>query len=215
MGTPRWSAEDEFIVRRLYASTSNAQLAEIVGRSPRNVGQYARKLGLKKSAKYIARARPGQFNKGQEPPNKGLRRPGWAPGRMANTQFKCGERRGAAARLYQPIGTTRITKDGYLQRKVNDGMPLQQRWKAVHALMWEAANGPVPPGHVVVFREGRKTIVESEITLDRLELVSRAELMRRNTVHRLPPELREVIQLTGALKRKIKSRSKSHAERRA
>jgi hypothetical protein len=211
----RYTPEDEFIVRKLYPRTSNAELAEILGRTPRNVGQFARKLGLKKSAAYIERARPGQFDKGQTPMNKGLRRPGWAPGRMAATQFKQG-RPASDARNYVPIGSLRVTKDGYLERKVTDDPTVYpaRRWVAVHRLVWEAAHGAIPAGHVAVFKAGRRTTDVERITADAVELVTRAELMRRNTVHRLPPELCEVIQLTGALKRKINNRSKDRAERR-
>jgi hypothetical protein len=210
-----YTPEDEFIVRKLYPRTSNAEIAEIIGRTPRNVGQFARKLGLKKSPAYIERAKPGQFHRGQTPPNKGLRRPGWAPGRMASTQFKTG-RPASEARNYVPVGSLRVTKDGYLERKVTDDASVYpaRRWVAAHRLVWEAAHGPIPAGHVAVFKPGCRTTDVERITPDAVELVTRAELMRRNTFHRLPPELREVIQLTGALKRKINNRSKDRAERR-
>jgi hypothetical protein len=34
---------------------------------------------------------------------------------------------------------------------------LYRNWVAVHRLVWEQAHGPVPPGHIVVFRPGRHT----------------------------------------------------------
>jgi hypothetical protein len=142
------------------------------------------------------------------PANKGLRRPGWAPGRMKETQFKKGERRGVAVRLYRPIGTERISKDGYLERKVNDDLPLQRWWRAVHLLVWEAAHGRVPKGHAIVFRNGDKR----DIRLDNLQCISRRELMARNTVHNLPKPLAETIQLLGALNRQIRRRTRVHEE---
>lgn len=192
-----WSPQDEWIVRHLYATTPASQIGELVGRAPRNVAMKARKMGLRRDGN------AGCFVKGQEPPNKGMRRPGWAPGRMATTQFRKGERRGVAAELYQPIGTERVSKDGYLERKVNDGLPLQKRWRAVHLLEWEAVNGPLPAGHAVAFRDGNKR----NFDLANLELVSRAELMRRNSYHnRYPKEVARLIQLRGALNRKINRR---------
>ena len=166
-------------------------------------------MGLKKSEAYLAspaacrlrrgdnigaefRFKPGQkvWNKGM----KGLHIVGEA------TQFKPGHRGGRAAEIYQPIGAERISKDGYLQRKINDDMPLQKRWRGVHLIVWEAVNGPLPIGHAIVFRNGDKR----DIRLDNLELVTRAELMRRNSYHtNYPPEVRRVIQLRGALNRKI------------
>jgi hypothetical protein len=69
---------------------------------------------------------PYRFTKGHVPANKGLRRPGWGPGRMKETQFRKGERQGRAVKLYKPIGTERVSKDGYTERKINDGLPLQR-----------------------------------------------------------------------------------------
>jgi hypothetical protein len=76
--------------------------------------------------------------------------------------------------------------------------------------VWEAAHGPVPPGHAVVFRPGRRSSELARITVDGLELITRAELMRRNTHHNLPPEVSQLIQLRGALNRKIRNRTKAH-----
>jgi hypothetical protein len=94
--------------------------------------------------------RTGQFEKGSEPVNKGRKCAPGTGGRHPNaikTQFRRGERRGVAVKLYRPIGTERIAKDGYLERKIHDGMPLQSRWRAVHLINWEAVNGPIPVGH--------------------------------------------------------------------
>lgn len=127
---------------------------------------------------------------------------------MQETQFKKGERRGIAVELWKPIGTERISKDGYLERKVNNDLPLQRRWRAVHLILWEQAHGSVPKGHAVVFKNGNK----SDIRLANLDLITRAELMRRNTIHNLPPDLKQVIQLTGALKRVIRRKAEVHGE---
>ena len=76
-------------------------------------------------------------------------------------------------------------------------------------MVWEEANGPTPRGYVVVFRPGMRTNVLEEITLDRVELVSRREHMARHTVHRFPEPLRQVIQLKGAVQRQINKRTKA------
>ena len=144
-----------------------------------------------------------RFKPGHRPHNKGVK--GWqAGGRSAETRFKPGNRTGKAARLYQPIGTERITKEGYLQRKVNDDMPLQRRWKMVHHIIWEESYGPIPKGHVVVFKNGDR----QDVRIENLELISRVENMKRNTIHRLPPELAEVCRIKGVLTRKINQRGR-------
>ncbi len=98
--------------------------------------------------------RTGRFVKGQTSHNagqKGLRYAGSEKG-----WFRKGERRGVATRLYQPIGTERLSKCGYLERKVNDDLPLQRRWRTVHLIEWEAVNGPLPQGHALKCLDGNR-----------------------------------------------------------
>lgn len=218
-----WSAAEEAELRRLYPYEPTADVARKIGRSLSSTYQAAYRLGLHKSAAYLnspasgrllhgdTRGAASRFVKGAVPHNKGLRRPGWAPGRMRETQFKKGEMRGQAQRNWKPIGTERVSKDGYLERKVHDAdyseLPKdeanrqrQRRWLAVHRIVWEEANGPVPHGHKLAFKNGDKR----DIRLDNLECVSDVEWMKRNTVHNLPKPLAQTIQLLGALNRKIR-----------
>ncbi len=219
-GKRLWEPEDEALLRARYPHEPTAMLARELRRSLSATYGRAMKLGLEKTAAYLAspdacRLRRGdnvgaahRFKKGHVPANKGVRRPGWSTGRMRETQFKRGQRRGVAVHLYKPIGTERISKDGYLERKTNDGLPLQARWRAVHLLLWEAAFGPVPKDHAIAFRNGDKR----DIRLDNLECISRRELMARNTVHNLPKPLAETIQLLGALNRQIRRKTRRHEE---
>ena len=103
--------------------------------------------------------RTGHFTTGAEPHNKGKPCPEGVGGRHPNarkTQFQKGARSGVAVKLYKPIGTERLSKDGYLERKIHDGMPLQSRWRAVHLIEWEAVNGQVPKGHCLKCLDGNR-----------------------------------------------------------
>lgn len=216
-----WSVADEAVMRAEFPNTRTADLAARLGRETVAVQNFAYKLGLRKSQAFLYGPESGRlhageprgvefrFQPGQTPSNKGLRRKGWGPGRMRETQFKKGApRSGKAALVYQPVGAERISADGYLERKVNDDLPFNRRWRAVHALLWEATHGPVPAGHSVAFKNRDKT----DIRLDNLELVSRAELMRRNTVHNYPKPVVQAIHALGALTRQIRQRER-HAEK--
>jgi hypothetical protein len=93
--------------------------------------------------------RTGCFEKGQAAPfNKGVKCPQDAAATIRSTKDAVHKRRaaGVAVKLYKPIGTERVSKDGYRERKIHDGMPLQSRWRAVHLIEWEAVNGPIPKG---------------------------------------------------------------------
>jgi hypothetical protein len=155
------------------------------------------------------RGRASRFKRGHATWNAGMK--GWkAGGRSAETRFKPGQLNGRAAQLVEPVGAYRLDPSGILQRKVGTKPgPNHLRWRSVHELVWIEHNGPVPRGHVVVFRPGQRTNVLEQITLDRLECITRAELMRRNSYHnRYPQPVRQIIQLRGVLTRKINNRRK-------
>jgi hypothetical protein len=75
---------------------------------------------------------------------------------------------------YIPPGTERINSRGYVEVKVegND----KWEWKPKHRIIWEAANGPVPKSHLVIFADSDKT----NFALDNLLLVSRKEIAVMN-----------------------------------
>lgn len=213
-----WTARDLAMLKALYPDLPASEVAQRLGRGLRSIYNAANKHGLRKSSEFFAsdmsghvqRARTDprmtrtQFQRGHETWNKGKK--GWqSGGRSAETRFKKGSLSGAALHNYVPIGTERICADGYVERKVTDdpSMYPARRWIAVHRIVWEAQRGPAPPGHIVVFKPGMRTTIVSEITADRLETISRAENMRRNTYHKYPKEIARAIQLRGALNRKI------------
>lgn len=190
----RWTSADEQRLRDLYGHLPASTIASELGRSKSAIKNRVNALKLTKGEN------SGCFPQGHAPWNKDTNYT--AGGRSPETRFKPGHRGGKAAQLYRPIGSERISKDGYLERKINDDLPFQKRWRAVHILNWEAINGPLPVGHAVVFRDGNK----QNFALDNLELVSRADLMRRNSVHNYGPEIARIHQLQGAIARQINKR---------
>lgn len=191
-----WSDSDKELLRQLYPDDSNDTLGRIFGRSPKYVQRKAWEMGLRKSEAYMA-SNPGAFKPGQKPWNKGMK--GLDIGGKA-TRFQ----KGRKPHTWNPIGHERVTKDGYLQRKVTDTGYTPDDYRMVHHLAWEKHHGrPVPEGHAVVFRDGNKR----NFAPANLELVTRAELMRRNSYHtNLPPELARIVQLRGVITRKINRR---------
>lgn len=224
----QWTDEQLEQLCKQYADTQAQILAERFGCTLQVLYRKARTLGLKKSETYLASEMSGriqrgrqdprmvatQFCKGQEPPNKGVK--GWdAGGRSAETRF----RKGCKPHTWVPVGSYRITVDKragrrYLERKLNDlPGPNTVRWKPVHRLVWEAANGPIPDGHLVVFKPGMATVVLDEITVDRLECLSRAENARRNVPTAKHPEIARLIQLKGAITRQVNRIAKEAQEK--
>lgn len=213
-----WSKEEDRVLRRLFPHHTTAWVAQQMNRTATSVNARADRLGLRKSAAHLAatQARTNsklnaagvahRFQKGLIPANKGTRRPGYGPGRMKETQFKKGGLNGQARHNFMPIGSTRLL-GGYLYVKVAEvpNVPYTVNWLPVHVLEWERVNGrPLPAGHCLLFRDGNRL----NVAVENLELITRAENMRRNSVHNLPKELALVVQLRGALIRQINKRSK-------
>lgn len=214
-GRRRWAEWELQLLRTHFADSRTIDIALALGRAYSGVARKALLLGLSKSAAFQASelsgrlgtrpVQPGianRFQPGQAAWNKGAHyQPG---GRCAQTQFKPG-RAAEDAYNYRPIGSLRVSRDGYLERKTTDDPARHpvRRWEPVHRLVWEAAHGPVPAGHVVVFKPGRRSTELDAITLDALELLTRQQLMARNSFHRYGPEVAQVVQLRAALSRRI------------
>jgi hypothetical protein len=217
----RFTPEIAEIVQLLYPDTATQEIADLIGMSLERVHAYANHQGWKKTPEFVretARQRTGpdhpmrrhQFAKGHVPANKGRKGINY-PGMQA-TQFKAG----TMPYTWQPIGTLRVNGDGYLDRKVRDvreaGMS-RRNWVAVHRQVWIDANGPVPDGHIVTFKKGMHTTDVDKITLDRLECITLAENMQRNSFrNNYPPELVKLIQLRGSMNRMINKRQRALTE---
>lgn len=110
-----------------------------------------------------------------------------------------------------------MSKDGYLERKATDDPKLvpARRWVAVHRLVWGAAHGKAPKSHAVCFKGGRRTAVLEEITVHRLECISRANPSRRNHPRTHSPELARLVQLKGAITRRVDQIAREAQEQHA
>ncbi len=216
-----WTPEMDDVVRAYFPDMRTDDLAVQMCVTAPALNGRAQRLGIRKSDAYLAtrksgRIQPGeaigestQFKPGLVPWNKGI--PG-STGHHPNsvrTQFKPGQLSGRAMYNYKPVGSLRISKDGQLERKVRDDGPSQYRWEAVARLVWEAAHGPIPPRHVVRFKPGMNTTEEHLITIDKLECISMQENLRRNSRHEnYGPEMNQLMQLRGAMTRRINNLEK-------
>lgn len=219
----KWTQQQSALLRELYPDTRTTDIAARMGIDIKLIYRKALRMGLRKSQEFFALDKSGrilkggklsvatQFVTGLVPWNKG--RKGWqAGGRSVHTQFTTG----MEPPNTRPIGTLRIiTSNGgikQLERKVSNASgPSHVRWKAVHRLVWEAAHGPVPHGHLVVFKPGMKTLVEAEITIDKVECITRAQNANRNHPKNKSPELAKLVQLKGAITRQVNRINKEHA----
>ena len=211
-----WSPEREQLMRDFYPNVTAAAIAQALGITTQQVYRKARTMGLQKSEAFLDSMQSGRVERGKQHPRLIATRfqPGiqaWnkgthfvAGGRSAETRFKKG-RAPQESRNYLPIGSLRLSKDGCLERKVTDDQSLYpaRRWQSVHRLVWEAAHGPIPQGHMVVFRPGQFTNQVDLLTADRLECITRAQNAERNNLWRTDPDMMHLYQLKGAIRRQV------------
>ncbi len=142
--------------------------------------------------------RTGRFEPGQDSWNKG--RKGHCPPGCEKGWFKKGQRTGKAAQNYKPIGTERMTKDGYLERKIHNGRPFRSRWRAVHLIRWEERNGPAPDGCALKCLDGDRANTDPDnwVAVPRALLARLAGKSGRD-YDNAPPELKPLILTTAQL----------------
>ena len=161
----RYTPEQVEYIRQTLPGRSHVELTKLVNAhfgTRLSVGQIT---GAAKNRK-IRNGRDCRFQPGQISHKKGRKGISY-PGSEV-TQFKPGQ----TPPNQRPVGSERINVDGYIEIKIAD----PKKWRAKHVVVWEAANGQVPPGHVLIFGDGNKR----NLNLENLILVTRAQLAVMN-----------------------------------
>ena len=103
-----------------------------------------------------------------------------------------------------PIGSERITKDGYIEVRMD--CPGYRKWKLKHRIVWEQVNGKIPNGFNVQFKDGNR----KNCDINNLYIISRSEqLQTQNSMYcKYPQEVQLAIKAKGALNRQIRKKLK-------
>lgn len=197
----RWSDSDIALLEQLYADTLTRDIAARLDRPLASVYGKADLLGLKKSQAFLDSPMSGRlegergtstrFQPGGTSWNKGVQFV--AGGRSAETRFG----KGNQPHNHVPVGTEVMGTDGYLKIKVAE----PNQWEWTHRRNWVAAHGPIAKGLALVFKDRNRMNCD----VGNLELLTRSELMLRNTIHRYPPELKATIRQLNKLTRAIEA----------
>lgn len=148
------------------------------GRSSRSVYSRADTLNLKKDPEFlktmnrdlvIKAGMNSRFTKGSIPFNKGIKGNPAHPNAVASL-FK----KGNLPHNYVPVGTERITKDGYKEVKIED----PRTWVLKHRYIYEQHHKTIiPKTHIVIFLDGNKLNCD----IDNLALISKRDNIERNS----------------------------------
>lgn len=209
----RWSAADIAVLQRHYPDRKTALLAAELGLPVSSVYAKAAGLGLRKSAAFFESpdayrlngeiGRASRFPPGHVPWNAGKHYV--AGGRSAQTRFKPGQVSARWDPQVYCVGALRVNADGGLDIKLRPG---GRSWVAMSRWVWESERGPIPKGTLVRTINGDP----HDARIENLRLATRREVMRENSLWNYPRPLAEVIQLRGALIRKLKRRKKNEQE---
>lgn len=198
MKKPFTEAEDRFIVCNLPTS-SIKQLSKQMKRTSLYVSKRARELGL--GDIIDQKAKDSRIKKGNVPSNKGKPMLPHVYEKAKATMFKKGNVPHNTALSDGVI----VTRQDHPER--NGGRPTKYirlalgKWQPLSNYNWEQKFGKVPAGYCIAFIDKNSL----NCTLENLELISRAENMRRNTIHNYPDEIKTVIRTIAKLNKTIKN----------
>ena len=197
-----WTDNECEIMTNMFPNNYTIDICKILNRSYGSISCQALIMGLKKSDEFRSMELQKQaerlniigakfrYPKGHQPDNKGKPMSNELYDKCKGTMFK----KGNEPHNIRYDGHERISKDGYVEIRVNKG-----KYVLKHRFVWEQSNGKVPKNYIIVFKDKN----QQNITLENLELISRVENMKRNTIHRFPAELKSTIKLVNKLKKTI------------
>jgi len=199
--------EIDAVIRTDYLTVPIKRLANMVGKSGTFVTKRLQQLGLVIPREIIEqRKQESRIKTGDAPPNKGKK---WADymteeGKRGalKTCFKKGNLP-HNAKDRDGVISIRPDKNGRLYKFIRVGLG---KWIPYQVYRWEKYRGPVPQGRFLVFKDGDSL----NCKLGNLELVDRAENMRRNSIHNYPPEIKTALRRIKKLKTTIQSYEEQH-----
>ena len=211
----KFTADEDLFIKENYHKIPTKRLASIIGKKYGSVRKRIDFLGLNLTAEMIQNFKEQSWlKKGSIPPNKGKKIPEHVKAKMQRTMFK----KGNVPHNLVPIGTERITKDGYVEIKIYDGKG-NDNWDLKHRVIWRQHFGEIPHNHNVQFKDGNR----QNTAISNLYLITKQENLHKHLwtanalakrylrltddelsyMQRKNPELLQMVELHYNLKREI------------
>jgi len=164
-----WTHREDNYLRRNYLTMKNRELGQALGRSLSAVDNRLTNIGLVRPTEVRERFKAmTQFRKGQTPFNKGIKGIHHSPA----TEFKPGHR--SANTKYD--GCIRIRHHKRSKHPMKFIRLDKMVWVPLHRHLWEKKHGPIPPGSLIIFKDGNSM----NCKLSNFQLISKAENAMRN-----------------------------------
>lgn len=197
--------EDRFLMDN-YLNIPAKRMSKMLGRSESSARQRMKLLGIIVPAETIKKFKEeSRFGKGKPSFNAGKKQSEYmsadAIERSKKSRFKS---------CHLPHNTRndfeisiREDKRGVKYKFIRIAL---SKWIPLHRHNWIIVNGQIKRGLKLIFKDGDTM----NCSLENLELLTAAELMKRNTYHNYPQPIPKLIQLRGALNRRINTCIKKH-----
>ena len=150
-----------------YKGRYNQELADLFNQKF-NTNITSRTIKSYKANNKLNSGLTGKFRKGQTPHNKGKKMPKEVYEKVKHTMFA----KGNVPPNHRPVGSERISKDGYIEVKVAE--PNKCRLK--QRVVYEETNRKIPEGCPIIFLDGNKR----NFDIDNLRCITRSELLYLN-----------------------------------
>lgn len=150
-----------------YKGRYNQELADLFNQKF-NTNITSRMIKSYKANNKLNSGLTGKFRKGQTPHNKGKKMPKEVYEKVKHTMFANGN----VPPNHRPVGSERISKDGYIEVKVAE----PNKWRLKQRVVYEEAKGKIPEGCTIIFLDGNK----QNCNIDNLRCITRSELLYLN-----------------------------------
>ena len=150
-----------------YKGRYNQELADLFNQKF-NTNITSRTIKSYKANNKLNSGLTGKFRKGQTPHNKGKKMPKEVYEKVKHTMFA----KGNVPPNHRPVGSERISKDGYIEVKVAE----PNKWRLKQRVVYEETKGKIPEGCPIIFLDGNKR----NFDIDNLRCITRSELLDLN-----------------------------------
>lgn len=171
MAVHKWSEEEIEFIRKIYPFYENKEISKMVKEKFGFEVSATNLLNVRHNYKIPKKVIPnsGCYRKGDVPWNKGREMSEEVREKVKGTWFKKGE----IPKNHRPVGSTRITVDGYTEIKIAE----PKRWQLYHRYLYEKTHGEkLKKNEAVIFADGDK----SNFEIDNLVKVNRTNLLYLN-----------------------------------
>lgn len=215
----KFTQQDLDFIKQEYPKRLTSEIASELDVDVRRIYEVAYKvLNVRKSTEFLTLEQSGRINKlsklnakykypkGNTPHNKGKKGSEWLTAEskkaMQPTQFKKGEKPHNAYKDWAEI--IHADSKGFRYWKIK--VPEESKLVFKHVWLYTKVFGQPAKGSIIIFKDKNSLNCVPE----NLEVITRSENMKRNSIIRYPTEIRNTIKLVSQLDKKIQNYEKQN-----